>query len=344
MTTSQGAGTPAKQPTGAAEAAGGELSPQATANAGTPETAALTGRVAAPPDDLRQLEAEIERTREQLGETVQELVARADMKSLARAKAAELRGRVKDTTSQARKAATAGAVSVRGQVTNKSAAALQRATTAGATQKDQLRNRAVAVSTPAWQATPEQVRRAVTNGASGAKERWVPLTLAAVALTLGGLGLRRWRRLPAPGRRDEPGLSPAPISRTPAKQPWLVPLGRVGSPWVSHPSLLTRPFRMMRLPVGPSGPPGWFALLRARPCLSACRIVRCWARSLRPPWRTQSSRARSWHLNSHPARSASECLATAGRSGADAAEGPGSGCGTSRAFLKPRQDHCIDQR
>lgn len=215
MTTSQGAGTPAKQPAGAAEAAGSELSSQATANAGTPETAPLTGRVAAPPDDLRQLEAEIERTREQLGETVQELVARADVKSLARAKAVELRGRVKDTTSQARKAATAGAVSVRGQLTDKSAAALQKATSAGAIQKDQLRNRAVAVSTPAWQATPEQVRRAVTNGASGAKEHWVPLTLAAGALIAGCMALRRWRRLPAPGRRDEPGPSPVPISRTP---------------------------------------------------------------------------------------------------------------------------------
>lgn len=181
MTTSQGAGTPAKQPAGAAEAAGGELSPQATANAGTPETAALTGRVAAPPDDLRQLEAEIERTREQLGETVQELVARADVKSLARAKATELRGRVKDTTSQARKAATAGAVSVRVQLTDKSAAALQKATSAGATQK----------------------------------ERWIPLTLAAGALIAGCMALRRWRRLPAPGRRDEPGPSPVPISRTP---------------------------------------------------------------------------------------------------------------------------------
>jgi len=184
MTTSHGAGTPAKQPADAAEAAGSELSPQATTNAGTPETTPLTGRVA-PPDDLRQLEAEIERTREQLGETVQELVARADVKSLARTKAAELSGRVKDTTSQARKAATSGAVSVRGQVTGKSAAALQKATSAGAAQK----------------------------------ERWIPLTLAAVALILGGLGLRRWRRLQTPGRRDEPGLSSVPDPAFPIVTP-----------------------------------------------------------------------------------------------------------------------------
>ncbi len=173
MTTSQGAGTPAKQPAGATEASGSEISPQATANAGPSETAPLTGRIAAPPDDLRQLEAEIERTREQLGETVQELVARADVKSLARAKAAELRGRVKDTTSQARRTATA--------------------------QRDQLRDRAVAVSAPAWQATPEPVRRTVAKGASGAKERWVPLSLAAGVLIAGYLALRRWRRLQGAG-------------------------------------------------------------------------------------------------------------------------------------------------
>jgi Protein of unknown function (DUF3618) len=168
MTASHGAGTPAKQPADAAEASGSELSPQATVNAGTQETAPLTGRVAAPPNDLHKLEAEIERTRQQLGETVRELVARTDVKSLARAKAAELTGRVKDTTSQARRTAAAGA----------------------AARKDQLRNRAA----PVWQATPEQVRQAVTNGANGAKGRWIPLTVAAGALIVGCLAFRQWRR------------------------------------------------------------------------------------------------------------------------------------------------------
>jgi phage-related tail fiber protein len=133
---------------------------------------------------------------EQLGETVRELVARADVKSLARVKAAELRGRVKDTTSQARRTVTAGAVRVRSQVADKTASAQQKATSAGAARKDQLRNRAAAVSAPVWQATPEQVRRAVTNGASGAKERWIPLTLAAGVLIVGCLALRQWMRSP----------------------------------------------------------------------------------------------------------------------------------------------------
>jgi hypothetical protein len=79
-------------------APGSELSPQAP----------ITGTVAAPPKDPRQLEQEIERTREQLGQTMQELVARVDVKSRARAKAAELSGRVKSTTAQARKTAWEG--------------------------------------------------------------------------------------------------------------------------------------------------------------------------------------------------------------------------------------------
>jgi Protein of unknown function (DUF3618) len=201
MTASQGEGTPAKQPAGAAEASGSELSPQATANAGAQEAAPLTGRIA-PADDLRQLEAEIERTRQRLGETVQELAARADVKSLARARAAELRERVKDTTSQARKAATASVMSVRSQVGDKTAAARQKAISAGAAGKDQLSNRAAAVSAPTWQATPEPVRRAVANGASGAKERWIPLTLAAGVLIAGCLALRQWRRSSGAGPEE----------------------------------------------------------------------------------------------------------------------------------------------
>jgi hypothetical protein len=206
MTTSQGAGTPAQQPSGPAEGSqpageaegsGSELSPQAKADAekaDKQEAAPLTGRISKPPDDLRQLEAEIERTREQLGETVRELASRADMKSLARAKAGALTGRVKNTTSQARKTATTGVVSVRAQVVGKTTVARQKATSAGTAGKVQLRTRATAVSTPVWQATPEQVRRTVTKGASGAKERWIPLTLAASVLIVGCLALRQWRR------------------------------------------------------------------------------------------------------------------------------------------------------
>ena len=47
-----------------------------------------------------ELQQEIERTRERLGETVEELAARADVKARARAKAAEMRARARDMTAE----------------------------------------------------------------------------------------------------------------------------------------------------------------------------------------------------------------------------------------------------
>lgn len=192
MTASEGAPAPTERPATEANTAPGSGLSRAGTGADAQDTAPLTG-VAAPPDDLRQLEAEIERTREQLGATVQELAARADVKTRARAKAAEFTGRVKSTTVQARTNAAARAGSVRSQVTGTSAAARQRAMSAGGAGRDQLRSRAVAVGAPVWKATPEQVRSTVTKGANGARERWVPLTVAAGVLVVGYVALRQWR-------------------------------------------------------------------------------------------------------------------------------------------------------
>jgi hypothetical protein len=202
MTTSEGARNSAGRPAAEAETApGSELSRPGTGTHAQ-ETAPLTG-VAAPPDDLRRLEAEIERTREQLGATVQELAARADVKTRARAKVAEVTGRVKTTTVQARTNAAARAGSVRGQVTGTTAAARQKAVSAGGAGRDQLRSRAVAVGGPVWEATPVQVRSAVAKGAGGARERWVPLTVAAGVLVVGYVAFTQWRRryLNAPSHR-----------------------------------------------------------------------------------------------------------------------------------------------
>lgn len=192
MTTSQGTGKPTEKQAEAEAAPGTELSPRAAADGDAQETAPLTGSIAAAPDDRKQLEAEIERTREQLGETVQELVARVDVKSRARAKAAELTGAMRSRTLQARQNAAARAASVRGQVAGKTASARQKAMSAGGTGKDQFRSRVAAVGGPAWEATPGQVRQAVTKGANGARERWVPIAVAAGVLIVGYLAIRRW--------------------------------------------------------------------------------------------------------------------------------------------------------
>jgi hypothetical protein len=186
MTTSESSGMPAQQSVADAEASDGELSPQATehsVNADGPEAAPLTGRIAAPADDPQQLEAEIERTREQLGDTVQELAGRADVKSRARARAAK-----------ARRNAAARAGSVRSQVADKTVAARQKVISAGADRKDQLRSRAAAVGTPVWEATPERVRRTVTKGANSARESWVPLAVGAGVLLAGSLAAWQWSR------------------------------------------------------------------------------------------------------------------------------------------------------
>lgn len=64
----------------------------------------------ATPDDPGQLKAQIEQTREELGQTAEQLVAKADVKARAQAKMTDLTQRAKGSVSQLRRqAATMGA-------------------------------------------------------------------------------------------------------------------------------------------------------------------------------------------------------------------------------------------
>lgn len=74
----------------------------AAAEQPTGPEAMLDGAV---PDDEQELRQDIERTREQLGETVEQLAAKADVKARTRAKAADLAGQVKGKTAPAWEAA-----------------------------------------------------------------------------------------------------------------------------------------------------------------------------------------------------------------------------------------------
>jgi hypothetical protein len=141
------------------------------------------------PVDGAELRREIERTREQLGETVEQLAAKTDVKGRARAKATELAGRGRRTVAQARTQAAIQVSTVRGQLAGKSVGARQKGTAVGGRVKSQLQARAA----PVREATPEPVRRAVANGASTARQRRVPLAVAAVTLIAGYL-LFRWGR------------------------------------------------------------------------------------------------------------------------------------------------------
>jgi hypothetical protein len=54
--------------------------------------------------------------------------------------------------------------------------------------------KAAELSGRVWEVTPEPVRQAVRKGTSTARQRRVPLAAAAVALIVGYLVTRRWRR------------------------------------------------------------------------------------------------------------------------------------------------------
>ncbi len=174
MTTSGRARKPAGQ-----RAAQADISPGISRPSDDrPETASQADAAPAAPGDPQELEREIERTREQLGETVELLAAKADVKRRAQATATELSERIKSKGGQVRQKAAARGGSVRGQLAGTTATAQKRVT---------------AAATPVWEATPEPVRQAVAKGARTARQRQVPLVAAAAALIVGYL-LIRWRR------------------------------------------------------------------------------------------------------------------------------------------------------
>ena len=137
MTTSGGARKPAGRRAAEADTTWDAVqSPDTAAADSAPGKGPLAGALSAAPDDVQQVEQEIERTREQLGETVEQLAAKADVKGRARAKAAEVSERVKSKTSQAQNEVAAGAESVRSQLVAKTATARQKAMFAGGAGKD----------------------------------------------------------------------------------------------------------------------------------------------------------------------------------------------------------------
>lgn len=179
MTTSGSPRKPAPRHAAQADTSNAQQPPGPTAADKKPETAPQPDAAPAAGEDAEQLRQDIERTREQLGETVEELAAKADVKSRAGAKAAKLSGRVKAKASQAQTKAATRAGDVRGQFAGKSAT---------------VQRWVAAVGAPVWEATPEPVRQAVTKGASTARQRRMPLAAAAALVIAGYLVIRRWRR------------------------------------------------------------------------------------------------------------------------------------------------------
>jgi hypothetical protein len=140
-------------------------------------------------EDLQQ---EIDQAREQLGDTVEQLVAKADVKARVKDKAASLAGQVKDQASQIKTQAAAHAGTVRDQLASNAADARQKGMELGTTAKEQA-SAGVAAAAPVWEATPEPARRAIAKGAGAARHHRVPLAVAAGVLIAAFLVIR-WRR------------------------------------------------------------------------------------------------------------------------------------------------------
>ncbi len=149
----------------------GDLRP---AGAGDPEEPAAAG--GAGPEDLSQaLTQEIQATREDLGETVEALAAKVEVKARARDKAREVSGRARARAAGMAQSAGSAAVSKAAPVTD----------------------RALAVGRTVKQAVPEPGRRAVSGAARAAREKRVLLAgggAAVAVLTAAWLTARRRQR------------------------------------------------------------------------------------------------------------------------------------------------------
>jgi hypothetical protein len=199
MTTHGPAGRPRArhQPTSAEHDAepGG---PPETGPRETAVPAAVTGQdvsaAAAPPDDPQQLAEEIKRTREQLGETVEQLAAKADVKARAQDKASQLTGRLKDKAGQARQQAAATAGQVQRQLADKTTGPRQKVVSVSGPVQDQVRQQAATAAARISKVTPEPVRRATAKAAATARQRRATLAAAIGAGVLAWMVIARWRR------------------------------------------------------------------------------------------------------------------------------------------------------
>jgi uncharacterized protein DUF3618 len=162
-----------------------------------------------PADNVRELRQEIEQTRGQLGETVERLVAKTDVKARARDQSAALAGQLKGQAGQARTQAVERARKMRDQLAGHAGGTREPTVLLDSTARRQPSARIAAAgamvrqTVPAsiWQAVPasvrqavpEPVRRAAAKAADGTRERRVELMTAAGVLVACGVAIW-WRR------------------------------------------------------------------------------------------------------------------------------------------------------
>lgn len=154
-----------------------------------PQADAETG----PADDVQELQQQIEQTRQELGETVEQLVAKTDLKARARDQAVQLAGRVQDKASRARTQVAARARKVQGELGAKTGKTHQPTVLLDTAAKPQIPGRARIAAGRAREAMPEPARQAVAKGAGAARRHLAPLVVTTGAL-LAGYMVLRWRR------------------------------------------------------------------------------------------------------------------------------------------------------
>jgi Protein of unknown function (DUF3618) len=126
----------------------------------------------APGDDKQAIMEDIERTREQLGETVEALAAKADVRARAEQKTAEVKAR-----------AGQKAAEVTGTIKAK----------VGGPVKDQV-ERARQTGGTVWEATPEPVQRQTRKVAAVVSQHRGKAVAVAATLLAGWLTIRKLRR------------------------------------------------------------------------------------------------------------------------------------------------------
>jgi hypothetical protein len=179
-----------ERPTGT----GAKARSAASRNSAGPAAPAQRGSAPVPSDDA-ELRQEIKRTREELGETVEALVAKTDVKARAKDRANQLSERVRHKTVQAKAEAMARAGQVRSQFTGKAAGARHAAVSDGGPAENQFQARPAVVVGLVRGAAPAALQRAALRVVAAASQRRVLVAAAAAGATVAGyLALRRWAR------------------------------------------------------------------------------------------------------------------------------------------------------
>jgi hypothetical protein len=146
-----------------------------------------TGSGGAPPADAEALVEEINRTREELGDTVQALAAKADVKARAQQRAAEVSGQLKGRLDGVKEQLA----SRTSQLTGKAAGTGQSVAGRGRT----VLGAGQSAGMSAWAATPEPVQRRARQVARTVDQNRGPaIAIAGVTLVGAWLAIRWLRR------------------------------------------------------------------------------------------------------------------------------------------------------